>query len=117
MNHDTRRALIELLLLALYRDNHLSLLEDEALEKALRAIGWNASNPSDVSITAAFATAREACSCELKSEEFIKARASVIKASGESSLAFEWLGRILGADGMSGGENRFLRHAKQLLFD
>jgi hypothetical protein len=44
-------------------------------------------------------------------------RAAVIKAAGESSLAFEWLGRILGSDGFSSAESGFLQRAKCLLFD
>lgn len=117
MNHDTRQALIELLLLALYLDNHLSLLEDEMLENALKSIGWSASNPDDVSITDAFATAREASTSELKTEEFLKHRASLLKDAGEAELAYNWLGRILGADGFTGSESGFLHRAKMLLFD
>lgn len=117
MNHDTRQALVELLLLALYLDNHLSLLEDSVLEDALKAIGWSATNPEDVSITAAFATAREAGSCEMKTEEFLQQRASLLKGTGEATLAYNWLGRILGSDGISGAESRFLNRAKTLLFE
>ncbi|MCU0752054.1 MAG: hypothetical protein MUC40_03305 [Akkermansiaceae bacterium] len=117
MNHDARQSFVELILLAPYLDSHLSLTEDEVLEKALQAIGWSSSQPGGLCLTSAFAAAREASSCELKADEFMQARAAVLKAAGESSLAFEWLGRILGSDGMTGGETRFLQRAKSLLFD
>lgn len=117
MTVETRTAIVELLLLAPYLDSHLSLAEDAALERALKAIGWSASRRGDVSLTAAFAAAREAGSCELKTRAFMEERAAVIKAEGLSSVAFEWLGKVLGSDGVSGSENSFLARAKRLLFD
>lgn len=117
MTQEARQSFIELILLAPYLDSHLSITEDEVLEKALQTIGWNASQPGGICLTTAFATAREAASCEIKTEAFMQSRAAVLKAAGESSLAFEWLGRILGSDGVTGEENRFLKRAKSLLFD
>jgi hypothetical protein len=117
MTVETRTAIVELLLLAPYLDKHLSLAEDAALERALKKIGWSASRPGDVSLTAAFDAARHAGSSELKTRQFMEERAAVIKAAGMSSVAFEWLGKILGSDGMAGSENSFLNRAKALLFD
>lgn len=117
MTEEARQSFVELILLAPYLDSHLSMTEDEVLEKALQAIGWNASQPGGICLVTAFATVREAAGCELKTEDFMKTRAAVIKEGGGSSLAFEWLGRILGSDGVSGEENRFLKRARGLLFD
>jgi hypothetical protein len=117
MENETRNAMAELLLLAPYLDKHLSTLEDEALERALTAIGWSPSRPGELCLTSAFAKVREAADCEMKTDQFMCERAAVIKAAGESSLAFEWLGRILGSDGFSSAESGFLQRAKCLLFD
>jgi hypothetical protein len=117
MTEEARQSFVELILLAPYLDSHLSLTEDEVLEKALQAIGWSATRPGGINLGSAFASVREATACELKTDEFMQSRAAVLKAAGESSLAFEWLGRILGSDGVTGGENRFLKRAKSLLFD
>jgi hypothetical protein len=117
MENETRKAMVELLLLAPYLDKHLSLLEDEALERALLAIGWNPSRPEELSLTTAFAKVREVADCEVKCDEFICERAAVIKAAGQSSLAFGWLGRIIGSDGVSATEGGFLTRVKCLLFD
>lgn len=117
MDNDTRRAMVELLLLAPYLDKHLSILEDEALERALTAIGWNPSRPGELSLPTAFAKVREVGDCEIKTDRFMCECAAVIKAAGQSSLAFEWLGRIIGSDGVSGSENGFLLRARSLLFD
>ena len=117
MENDTRRAMVELLLLAPYLDKHLSMLEDEALERALTAIGWNLSNLGELCLTTAFAKVREAGDCELKTDQFISERAAVIKAAGQSSTAFEWLSKIIGSDGVSGSESGFLRRMRSLLFE
>ena len=115
MEQEPRRALIELLFLAIYLDGHLSLLEDAALEKALASLGWAPGERSELDVGSAFALAREAGSCELKTEEFLQARVKVLKDAGESSTAIEWLGRVLAADGLTGGENRFLERFIRLL--
>lgn len=117
MDNDARQAFIELILLAPYVDSHLSLTEDELLEKALRAVGWSSTQQGGVCLSTAFAAAREASTCEIKTDEFMQSRAAVLKDAGESSLIFGWLGRILGSDGMEGVETRFLLRAKALLFD
>jgi hypothetical protein len=117
METETRKAMVELLLLAPYLDKHLSVLEDEALERALTSIGWNPSRPGELCLTTAFAKVREVGDCEIKTDQFMCERAAVIKAAGQSSVAFEWLGRIIGSDGVSGTEKGFLQRAKCLLFD
>jgi hypothetical protein len=116
MDSNTRQALAELLLLAPYVDSHLSVVEDQALEQAMISIGWNPRKPEDLCLGTAFALVREAGSCEIKTEAFMRERTTLVKAAGESARAFEWLGRILGSDGTSGDENRFLQRAKSQLF-
>ncbi|MCF7675652.1 MAG: hypothetical protein K9N23_09165 [Akkermansiaceae bacterium] len=116
MTTETRQVFVELLLLAPYLDKHLSMVEDEALERALTAIGWSPTRPGDACLPTAFALVREAAANELKIDEFMRERTAIIRSAGESSLAFEWLGRILGSDGMSGTESYFLQRAESLLF-
>jgi hypothetical protein len=117
MNTDSRQALVELLLLAIYVDNHLSLLEDAALDKALSALGWEPGQRNDVCVTTAFARAREAAACELKTEEFLQTHVSLLKDGGHAVTAFGWLSKVLGSDGMSASENRFLYRARKLMFE
>lgn len=109
--------MVELLLLAPFLDKHLSAVEDEALEQALTAVGWDPSQPDDVCLNSAFEVAREASTCELKTYEFMKERASVLKSAGEAALAHEWLIRILGSDGLSHHESYFIKQAESQLFD
>jgi hypothetical protein len=108
MTQDSRQALIELLFLSLYLDQHLSLTEDDVLTTAMDALGWESPKSREQFILSAFATAREASSCELKTEGFLKGRVEIIKADGAQGDALTWLYRVLGADGISPSEQRFL---------
>ena len=47
----------------------------------------------------------------------MKSRAAVVKSSGDSVLAYQWLIKMLGADGTSVEETRFLGQVKPMLFD
>ena len=116
MNQESREALIELLFLSLYLDDHLSIAEDAALESALQALGWESSRPKEIFILTAFAKARKASSCEVMTNDFLLERCQIFRSSGESSTALEWLGKVLGADGVSMTEARFLDKLHALLF-
>ncbi|MCW1923364.1 hypothetical protein OKA05_12435 [Luteolibacter arcticus] len=116
MTQDSREALIEVLFLALYLDDHLSLAEDGVLTNALDSIGWESPHPREICILNAFSRAREAHSCELKTEEFLSARAEVIKKAGEEATALTWLYKVLGADGISVTEERYLKKLEKRWF-
>ena len=116
MTQDSREALIELLFLALYLDDHLSLAEDAVVSSALESIGWDSPHPRDICILNAFSKAREAHGSELKTEEYLTARAGVIKNAGAESTALTWLSKVLGADGISGEEDRYLKKLEKLWF-
>jgi hypothetical protein len=62
MTQQSREALIELLFLALYLDQHLSVDEDEVLNKALASLGWESDVACEVFIFKAFSRGREASS-------------------------------------------------------
>jgi hypothetical protein len=109
--------LIELLFLALYQDGHLSMDEDSMFQKALAALGWEPEERTGLSVGKAFAAVREANACEASRERYLTERAARLKASGHSALALEWLGKVMGSDGLEGGEARFLERAEKLLFD
>lgn len=117
VNQESRQALVELLLLAIYVDNHLSLLEDAALDKALSALGWEPGQRNEICVTTAFARAREAATCELKTEEFLHSHVSLLKEGGHEVAAYGWLSKVLGSDGMAAAESRFLHRARKLMFE
>ncbi len=116
MTQDCRQALIELLFLSLYLDDHLSLAEDDVLSEALDSLGWESPNPREKFIFSAFSAAREAAACAIKTENYLAARVEVIKRGGEEGPALTWLSRVLGADGLTSSEQRFLGQLEGRLF-
>lgn len=116
MTQESRQALIELLFLSLYLDAHLSLSEDEVLTTALDSLGWESTKPREQFILSAFAAAREASSCEMKSDAFLQSRIEIIKAASVGAEAYTWLNRVLGADGITASEQRFLGRLEARFF-
>jgi hypothetical protein len=116
MTQDSRQSLIELLFLSLYLDNHLSLAEDEVLTTALDALGWEAEFPREIFIFQAFAKARAAAGDELKTDAFLASHADLLHGNGTSASALTWLYKILGSDGISMAEERFLKKLEKRLF-
>jgi len=116
MTQDSRQSLIELLFLSLYLDNHLSLAEDEVLTSALDTLGWESRHPRETFIFQAFANARAASVDELRTADFLASRSDVILRDGESASALTWLYKILGADGISPSEERFLNKLEKRLY-
>lgn len=117
MKKECTQALVELLFLAVYLDDRLSMPENVVLEKALESLGWQAGSVAAVDVAAAYRVASAAAACELKTESFLRERAGLLKAAGHSGIAFEWLGRLVAADGMDAGEKRFLLRLQGMLFD
>lgn len=116
MTQNSREALIELLFLSLYLDNHLSLAEDDVLTDALNRLGWDSVHPREHFIFKAFASARDASTDGLKIEDFLAVRADIIKTDGAAPQALTWLTKVLGADGISPSEERFLHRLEKRLF-
>ena len=116
MTQETRQVVIELLFLALYLDDHLSLAEDEVLNSALDALGWESPVSREKFIFSAFSKAREVAACPIKTEAFLAERTGLIERDGGQSTALTWLYRVLGADGLSPSEQRFLGQLESRLF-
>lgn len=116
METSTQQDIVELLFLALYQDDHLSIDEDSMLQKALTALGWEPHEQSGPSVGKAFSAVREAHSSDEKKEAYLVERAARIKEQGHSSIAFEWLGKVLASDGFDGDEAQFLERVRKMLF-
>lgn len=116
MTQETREVLIELLFLSLYLDEQLSMAEDEVLTTALDALGWESPTSREEFIFAAFSKAREAAACPIKAEAFLTGRTCQIKRDGQETNSLTWLYRILGSDGISASEQRFLSQLEAKLF-
>ena len=117
MEDPKHQDIVELLILALYQDEHLSVEEDSMLQKALVALGWDESMKTGPAIGNAFAAVREARASDEAKEAFLVERASRIKGAGQSPLALEWLGKVLASDGLDQGEAWHLERVQKMLFD
>jgi hypothetical protein len=116
MKYTSHQEIVDLLFLALYQDDHLSVEEDSMLQKALGALGWEESEKSGPSVVKAFEAVRKANACDETKETFLAERTLKIKEAGESAIAFEWLGKVLGSDGLDPAEERFFERAEKMLF-
>jgi hypothetical protein len=117
MEKANHQDIVELLILALYQDEHLSVEEDSMLQKALVALGWDESLQTGPAIGNAFAAVREARASDEAKEAFLVDLTSRIKEAGQSTLAFEWLGKVLASDGLDQGEEWHLERVQKMLFD
>jgi hypothetical protein len=117
MDSSNHQDIVDLLFLALYQDDHLSVEEDSMLKKALSALGWEESEQTGPSVSKAFATVREAKASDETKEAFLVACTSRIKEAGQSALALEWLGKVLASDGLDQGEGWHLERVEKMLFD
>lgn len=116
MTQESRQALIELLFVSLYMDNHLSLAEDEVLNDALDALGWDSPDPREDFIFKTFSDARDVAADELKTHEFLGSRTALIKSQCDEASALTWLYKVLGSDGISTSEKRFLGQIEASLY-
>lgn len=116
MKQESREALIELMFLALYLDGHVSVDEDDMINRGLDTLGWEADETREDFVYQAFFKAREGASCELKTAEFLDARLSVIESDGAQAGAFTWLTKVLSSDGLTPDEVRLLRQIELRLF-
>lgn len=116
METSTQQDIVELLFLALYQDNHLSIEEDSMLDRALTALGWEQSEKTGPSVGKAFAAVREANASQLTKETYLAERTARIKEAGESMTAIEWLGKVLASDGLDTREIGFIARVEKMLF-
>ncbi|MBN8456537.1 MAG: hypothetical protein J0M04_01635 [Verrucomicrobia bacterium] len=115
MNQECAQALVELLFLAVNLDDRLTMPENEVLEKALVSLGWSHGGSGPVDVTKAYQAVSAVTHCEAKTEEFLQSRAKLLKGAGHGIVAYDWIGRILGADGIDAGERYFLDRLERML--
>lgn len=116
MQQKSREALIDLLFLSLYLDDHLSLAEDEMLTEALESLGWESIVPREMHVYRAFSAARAAMGSVEATEAFIADRCAAIRGVDDAGEALTWLSRILASDGLTSSEAYFLKQLENRLF-
>jgi hypothetical protein len=116
MTQSTREAIIDLLFLALYLDEKVSLAEDEVFTRALDELGWDCTTSREAHVWKAFQAARAIYADIGKVEAFVDEHAATIVRDGGQAESLTWLTRILGADGIDATERHFLNQLEKRFY-
>lgn len=116
MTQATREAIIDLLFLALYLDEKVSLAEDDVFTRALEELGWHSETPREAHVWKAFHAARAAFDDFEKVRDFVSTRADAIIRDGGQAESLTWLTRVLGADGIDATERHFLNQLEKRFY-
>lgn len=110
-----REAIIDLLLLAVYIDGHLSLAESSEFDSAADSLGWDSSTGPSIYISNATNRARNARTSEDSVSEFIAFVAQRLTSTGSKERALVLLNRLLTADGKTEKEKVFFKQVESAL--
>jgi hypothetical protein len=112
MTQPQREASLDLIILSLFVDSHLSLKEDDALQAALDQIGWEGTNSREVYLCNAMNRARKAGESADATAAYIAERAKVLAEGWSSTEAVCLLASVLASDGVTAEETAFLTQVR-----
>lgn len=107
-----REAIIDLLLLAVYIDGHLSLVESTEFDCAADSLGWESSTGPSIYFNNATDRARNASASEDSVAELIEFSAQRLNSKGSKERALVLLNRLLTADGKTEKEKAFFKQVE-----
>ncbi|MFN0125872.1 MAG: hypothetical protein ACKV19_04205 [Verrucomicrobiales bacterium] len=108
MTQPQREALLELLVLSIFADAHVSLSEEDTLQARIHGLGWESSKPRDIHLLNAMHKARVASESAAKTEAFVAERAGVFASLASRMAALEAIRSVLASDGHAETEGDFL---------
>lgn len=108
MTQPQREAILELLVLSLFVDAHISLAEEDTLHARIQGLGWESDKPRDIHFLNAMNKARAAASTAEKTETFIAERAARIDSASARENALDAIHSVLASDGRGEDESHFL---------
>lgn len=114
MTQPQREAVLDLVILALFADSHLSLKEDERLQAALDKIGWESVKPREIFFCNSMNRARKASDSEAATNEYITARVKDLNVWSKSET-LSLLESLLASDGVTALESAFLVRVKSAM--
>ena len=112
LQQSEREAIIDLLLIAIYVDSHLSLSESKEFDDAADSMGWNSNTGPSVYISNATDRARTALSSEESIASFIGFAAERLTSVGSKERALELLNRLFMSDGKTEKEKAFFKQVE-----
>ncbi len=114
LNQEQTEALINLMVLGMYADGHLSLLEDESLNQFIDSIGWDSASGRTVFLTDAINRA-SSLNSEAEISAYTKQQAEFFISGAEKDTALHYFNQFLGVDGVSPDEASLSAKFRQAL--
>jgi hypothetical protein len=108
MNQPQREALLDLLILSIFTDSHVSVAEEKALETACESVGWDSPKPRDIFILTSTSRARKASETEAGMADYMAKRAGAFTDSESQGNALNLIQGVLAGDGIAPAETAFL---------
>ena len=109
-----REAIIDLLLLGIYGDNHLSLSESNELNIATGSLGWESKQDLSVYIDSSVVRIRKVRLNEEAIIELIHYVAKRLTTPGARERALELLSRLLRSNGKTAIEKEFFKNIERI---
>lgn len=108
MTQPQREALLDLLVLSIFADAHLSLTEEDTLQARIQGIGWESEKPREIHFLNAMHRARGAIESPEKTDAFVALRAAAFTGESSRAAALEAIRSVLASDGHGEAESAFL---------
>lgn len=108
MTQPQREALLDLLVLSIFADAHLSLSEEETLQARIHGLGWESAKPREIHFLNAMHRARGAMESPEKTDAFVALRAAAFTSDSARAAALEAIRSVLASDGHVESESTFL---------
>lgn len=112
-----KEAIIDLLMLAIYADNHLSLAEDKILKEEFEKMRWVSVTGIDIYLAEATARARSALTSEVARKEFLEFIGERLTSRPARGKALDLLSKVFYSDGTTEKEKEFTEAVKAALAD
>ncbi|MBC2602499.1 hypothetical protein [Puniceicoccus vermicola] len=115
LNQEEREAILDLLLFAVYADNHLSLAEDRIIKNEVERLQWESGTSIDYYVDEATGSARAALSSETREAQFLESIQTRLKSPEARNRALSLLSKLFYSDGETREERNFAQKIRQLL--
>lgn len=115
LEQSEREAIIDLLLLGMYADRHLSLAEDAAFASETGNLGWEGSVSVDYYVQEATDRARAASESDDATKGMLEFVADRLLTDANAGLALELLAGLLASDGRVERESELFQKAQSIL--
>jgi hypothetical protein len=115
LEQNEKEAIIDLLMLAIYADNHLSLAEDKIMKEEIDTYSWNSITVLRIYLSESTARARTALTSETSEREFLEFIAERLESRATKSRALDLLSKLFNSDGTDEKEKEFTVKVKRYL--